>query len=190
MEGLKGGRIVVCPRCDAKYRFPEKDSQKGPTPPVRCVKCGTVFEIESPTNASAPFTTDDAPQATVLTRGDFELPQGKVVSLSIIRGTQKGKVFQLSKPYIVMGRTGADSIADITIDDPKVSRRHCAVEIHGNTALLIDLGSTNGTFVEDKKIDTAELEHLSEFRIGSSTVLFSVTDEERWEITGVPGKSA
>jgi pSer/pThr/pTyr-binding forkhead associated (FHA) protein len=71
-----------------------------------------------------------------------------------------------------------------------VSRRHCAVEIHGNTALLIDLGSTNGTFVEDKKIDTAELEHLSEFRIGSSTVLFSVTDEERWEITGVPGKSA
>lgn len=70
-----------------------------------------------------------------------------------------------------MGRSGAD----IVLYDPEVSRKHCAIEVHGSTATLIDLGTTNGTFVSKKSIDRFQLEHLSKFRIGATTLMFTVT---------------
>jgi len=59
-----------------------------------------------------------------------------------------------------------------------VSRKHCAVEVHGTTAVMMDLGSGNGTFVDEQQVQTCKLEHLSEFRIGSTTLMFSITDKE------------
>ncbi len=41
-----------------------------------------------------------------------------------------------------------------------------------------DLGSANGTFVDEQKIQTCKLEHLSEFRIGATTLMFTVTDKQ------------
>jgi pSer/pThr/pTyr-binding forkhead associated (FHA) protein len=74
----------------------------------------------------------------------------------------------------VIGR----SDADIVVKDNKASRKHCALEVHGSTALLVDLGSANGTFVEGKKITSHELQHMMEFRLGETTLMFLVTDSE------------
>ena len=65
--------------------------------------------------------------------------------------------------------------------DPEVSRKHCAIEVHGSTAALIDLGATNGTFVAGKSIQSCQLRNLSKFRIGSTTLLFTVTDNRLGE---------
>jgi pSer/pThr/pTyr-binding forkhead associated (FHA) protein len=102
------------------------------------------------------------------------LDEGKVVSLVVIQGPLKGQVFPLTKPKVLLGRQEAD----IILDDSEVSRKHCALEVHGSTAVLADLASTNGTFVDDEKIETHELQHMSEFRLGSTVMMFSARTKD------------
>ena len=82
-----------------------------------------------------------------------------------------GMVYTVEKPRIVLGRADAD----IVIDDKEISRWHCAIEIKDDVIRLRDLESTNGTFFTDERVRVAELKHLSEFRIGTSIILLSVT---------------
>jgi len=107
--------------------------------------------------------------------GEPSLPEDKVVSLTVTAGPRQGKVFPLTKSRVVLGRSPAN---DIVLDDPAASRVHCLVEIHGSTALLRDLESSNGTFVEDEKIKTFQLSPLAEFRIGETTLMFMVREKE------------
>ncbi len=88
-------------------------------------------------------------------------------------GEGQGQVFRITKPRVVVGRQGAD----IGVEDPEVSRQHCALEQHGSGARLVDLGSRNGTFVEGERVEKHALEHLSEFRIGCNTFFFTVSNE-------------
>ena len=114
-------------------------------------------------------------EATTLSGGGKPwLDPGKVVSLLVIDGPMKGKVFPVAKPRVLLGRYDAD----IVLDDSEISRKHCALEVHGTAAVLVDLGSTNGTFVDDQRIETHQLEHMSEFRIGSTVVMFSARVKE------------
>jgi pSer/pThr/pTyr-binding forkhead associated (FHA) protein len=43
-----------------------------------------------------------------------------------------------------------------------------------NRIRLYDLDSTSGTYVNDERIEAAELEHLAEFRVGSSLLLVTI----------------
>jgi len=98
------------------------------------------------------------------------LPAGKSISLSVISGPARGLVHTLEKPMVVLGRA-----ADISLKDPKVSRWHCAVEVQEDLVRLRDLNSSNGTFVGNERIRSAELHHLSEFRMGSCVILMTIT---------------
>ena len=107
---------------------------------------------------------------TVGRRSAPTLPDHKKVSLLVTGGPLKGKSFPLGKPQVLIGR----SQADIVIDDSKVSRKHCVVEVHDLVALLVDLDSNNGTFVNGKKIACCELKHLGEFQVGASTLMLAM----------------
>ena len=100
-----------------------------------------------------------------------ELPTGRVVSLLVTEGPHKGLSFPIQKPQVVIGRVDGD----IKIADTQISRIHCVVEIHGVTALLVDLESGNGTFWKGKKVPSCEIDHMSEFRIGKTTLMFVVS---------------
>ena len=102
----------------------------------------------------------------------FELPQDKTITISVIAGPAKGVTHQIRKPRLSIGRAGGG--ADIEIDDPKVSRVHCALGVRHGSIRLCDLDSTHGTYVNDELVQTAELGHLSEFRVGSSLLLVTV----------------
>lgn len=103
---------------------------------------------------------------------DFALPKNKAITISVISGPSKGLVLQLVKPRISIG--GAGTEADIQINDPKLSGLHCAVGVRDGQIRLCDLDSRTGTWVNNKAVQSAELEHLSEFRIGSSLLLVTI----------------
>jgi hypothetical protein len=106
--------------------------------------------------------------------GAIELPKDKRFSLAVIQGAATGQIYQITKTRTTLGRSGAD----INLDDPEASRQHAALEILGETAILRDLGSTNGTFLDLERIDQQVLTNQMEFRIGSHVLMFIVTDVE------------
>jgi predicted Zn finger-like uncharacterized protein len=104
----------------------------------------------------------------------LSLPSGKRLSLAIIDGPDAGSVFRLEKPRVTIGRSNAD----LTLNDTEASRQHAAVEVHDLIFLLNDLGSTNGTMFEGRRInEPTELQNQSEFQVGGTTLMLIVTEE-------------
>jgi len=106
--------------------------------------------------------------------GLLQLPKDKRFSLAVIQGAATGQIFQITKTRTLIGRSGAD----VNLDDPESSRQHAALEIVGDVAILRDLGSTNGTWVELDRIEQHQLNNQQEFRIGSHVLMFIVTEVE------------
>jgi 2-oxoglutarate dehydrogenase E2 component (dihydrolipoamide succinyltransferase) len=106
--------------------------------------------------------------------GLLQLPTDKRFSLAVIQGSSTGHIFQISQTRTVIGRSGTD----INLEDPEASRQHAALEIVGDVAVLRDLGSTNGTWIDLERIEQHQLSNQQEFRIGSHVLMFIVTDVE------------
>ncbi len=100
------------------------------------------------------------------------LPKDRTIKISIIAGPSKGLMHRLTKPRVSVGRSGGG--ADIEIDDAAVSRLHCAVGVMQDAVRLCDLDSATGTYMNGEQVRAADLEHLSEFRIGSSLFLVTI----------------
>jgi hypothetical protein len=94
------------------------------------------------------------------------LGEGERIKLHVVEGPSEGAEFEVAKSITTIGRTGGG--ADIEIDDPEVSRAHCAVEVRRDAILLHDLRSTNGTYLRNSRVSVARLEKASKFRIGVS----------------------
>ncbi len=102
----------------------------------------------------------------------LSLMDDRTITISVIRGSSNGLRHQLTKARTSIGRTGGG--ADIEIDDPQVSALHCVVGVAHDMVRLYDLDSANGTHVNDEPIQATELEHLSEFRLGSTWVVVTI----------------
>lgn len=85
-----------------------------------------------------------------------------------------GRRYQLSGRITVLGR-GSD--ADIVIDDPGVSRRHAEIRLDDGSAVIRDLGSTNGTFVDGERASTARLTDGSTITLGRTRITVSFSSD-------------
>lgn len=178
--------IFECDSCKKKYKFDESKLGNKPKVKVKCPNCGNTIEIENPTSTQtvtkisketfSEALKEDHEQTIVpgKTTGKelLKLPVDKKLSLAVIQGSQVGEVYKISKPRIVIGRSDADFI----IKDLEASRQHAAIEVIGDRVLLRDLGSTNGTFIDEKPITTAYLDNQSEFRIGTTVFILIITE--------------
>ncbi|GAB2777938.1 FhaA domain-containing protein [Streptomyces sp. NPDC054796] len=79
-----------------------------------------------------------------------------------------GNRHQISKPTLVLGRS---TEADVRVDDPGVSRRHCEIRA-GDPATIQDLGSTNGIVVDGQHTTRATLRDGSRIVVGSTTIIY------------------
>jgi len=104
------------------------------------------------------------------------LLRDKTIAISVIRGRSKGLTRQFSQQRISIGRAGGE--ADLAIDDQGASPLHCAIDVTTEGIRLHDLDSANGTYVDDKQIRSMEIQHLSEFRIGSSLLLILILPKQ------------
>jgi len=80
-----------------------------------------------------------------------------------------GQRYHLTGEVTIVGR---GSEADIVVNDSGVSRQHVKFEVTDFGTILIDLGSTNGTFVEDQRIKEATLLDGNAITIGRTTIMY------------------
>jgi hypothetical protein len=88
--------------------------------------------------------------------------------------TWRGGRSVLDKKRSILGRSRD---VDVQIEDPNVSRRHAEIVQEGSVYWLVDLGSTNGTEVNGRRVQRARLDDGSSFTVGETTVTFSTERE-------------
>lgn len=88
-----------------------------------------------------------------------------------------GKVFEIDKPINLIGR-GKD--CTIVILDPSVSRMHTKISVDEDNRLRVeDLRSSNGTFLNDQRIESAYLKHGDRLRVGNVEFAVELSDHAR-----------
>jgi diguanylate cyclase (GGDEF)-like protein len=120
-----------------------------------------------------------------------EKPVAKEACLVVIYGMELGKKFNLDNPSLIIGRS---SKCDVQIDQESVSRNHCKLINTGKSVLVRDLGSTNGTYVNDDPVDEHVLRDGDLIKVGRTIFKFltggnieNAYHEEIYRLTTVDG---
>ena len=91
------------------------------------------------------------------------------VRASLVSLAEPRKTFSLEKETATIGRLESN---DIVVEDPQVSRVHAEIRRRQNHFVIVDLGSTNGTFVGKKRVDTEKLNHKDVLTFGETEFEF------------------
>jgi diguanylate cyclase (GGDEF)-like protein len=105
----------------------------------------------------------DSPPGTVA--GSTSRDQAYLI---VLAGSAMGEMFKLARTQTIIGR---GQNAHIRMMDDGISREHCEIQVEGDSMILHDLGSTNGTYCRGLRIDRHALEDGDKILVGSSTVL-------------------
>jgi two-component system NtrC family sensor kinase len=93
-------------------------------------------------------------------------------SLFVIQGRDQGTRFQLDS-HTAAFSLGRDTGNRIQLHDTEVSRRHAEVHRNGDAFSIADLGSSNGTFVNNQRVQAQELASGDQVQIGRTVMLFT-----------------
>lgn len=85
-----------------------------------------------------------------------------------------GQRYPLSRGRTVIGR-GTD--ADITVNDSSISRKHVEIIWDGSRAQANDLGSTNGSLINGRKLTSSGLESGATIEMGSTRIVFHLVPQ-------------
>jgi pSer/pThr/pTyr-binding forkhead associated (FHA) protein len=87
-----------------------------------------------------------------------------------------GKSFEVGDGASVLGR---DPDCDIPVEDPRVSWRHASVKLKGGSYVIEDLGSRNGTWLNEERIaGRSELRDEDVVRVGATQFVFREASEK------------
>ena len=100
---------------------------------------------------------------------------GPSAYLVVISGPSFGEMYRLKGDRTVLGR---GERADIRVLDDGVSREHAAIERDSGKVVVVDLGSTNGTFCNGGRVQRHDLTDGDKISIGATTILkFTYQDQ-------------
>jgi len=85
-----------------------------------------------------------------------------------------GNRFLSATGLTAIGRTNDN---DIVLAETAVSSKHCRIEQQGNRFVLLDLGSTNGTWVNGVAQERAVLRNGDQIKVGDTTMVFALFGE-------------
>jgi hypothetical protein len=179
---------TTCDGCHTFYDLPEgKEGQMG---------CPYCEHVNRPKQAAAATATVPPPEENLLDRSKtmmgpmdspladettavrqavigrmIDLPPDHDACLIVLAGDGKGKQIALTKSQIVLGRKQAD----VVLTDPEASRRHCALLIYGDFAVVKDMGSANGTKVNDRLVKEGLLKSGGTIQIGETVFQFRLS---------------
>lgn len=72
-----------------------------------------------------------------------------MAALEFLSGTCEGQIHSFAKTMTI----GSSEDCDVTLTENGVSRHHARIEVNGNKVEVFDLGSSNGTFVNFKRLE-------------------------------------
>jgi pSer/pThr/pTyr-binding forkhead associated (FHA) protein len=84
--------------------------------------------------------------------------------------------YELQGPVTLLGR-GTD--CDLRLVDPGVSRHHAELRVENDQVVLVDLSSTNGTFVNGQPIRRVALTDGTHVSLGRTTLIFQQDGQDR-----------
>jgi len=98
----------------------------------------------------------------------------KSITLRILDGSDRGKVFNDIPVPITIGREEGNSIQ---LNDDRISRFHLKIQQDHDDVVLTDLGSTNGSKVNNEEVQLRILRHGDLISVGRSKLLFGTRKE-------------
>ena len=128
-----------------------------------CARCGSLLREEDSDETTQSYTPEE--EADLEARRDIEGPALVIRS----GGGRAGEHFALEQERTTIGRSPD---CDIFLDDVTVSRRHAVALKHGDAFMIEDQGSLNGTFLNRRRIESAELSDDDELQIGKYRLTF------------------
>jgi pSer/pThr/pTyr-binding forkhead associated (FHA) protein len=132
---------------------PEGRESNEPEPEVEVETDPTVVYVPIADRAEHPLSPDEAAHIEGLSG----------FALVVERGPRTGMTFILKEGNTTVGRHPE---SDIFLNDVTVSRHHCRFVTNGDSLTVEDSGSTNGTYVNDERVDSAELRAGDEVLVG------------------------
>lgn len=117
-------------------------------------------------------TSDRTRPAEDVIGQDLRLPPGLSAVVEIVAGEDAGKVFRFTRGNVTMGRKQGE----IPLSDVEVSRRHAVIEIFGRDMIFLrDLGSTNGTYHNGRKVSVSRLQSGDTVGCGKTVMKIQVS---------------
>ena len=151
---------MQCPHCG-------HDNEAGAS---FCSSCGRSLPAtaEETTVTFVPVEANDpvAEDELAVTLGELPATTAMVV---VKRGPNAGSKFILDTDVTEAGRRPE---SDIFLDDITVSRRHAEILRHGDSFVVKDVGSLNGTYLNRERIEEAQLNNGDELQIGKFRLVF------------------
>lgn len=97
-----------------------------------------------------------------------------MASLFVIRGRDQGRRFELTSGMTI----GRESNNDIQIHDTEVSRRHARIEEREDGVWIVDLDSSNGSFLNETRITDHALRSGDRLQLGGTLMIFTAGDHQ------------
>ena len=148
---------VYCPECG--FQNPETANY--------CSRCGALVVVEAGSETTMSFEVDEAGDEVESLLASLGIKGPALVVRS--GGGMAGQSFQPADGRTLVGRSPE---CDIFLDDVTVSRQHAEILREDDTFTIRDLGSLNGTYVNRKRTESAELEDDDEVQIGKYRLTF------------------
>ena len=147
---------VYCPECG--FQNPEAANY--------CAKCGALLVREEGDETTQTFSAEDADEV-LGTLDDLGVEGPALVVRS--GGGRGGESFVPQDERTTIGRSPD---CGVFLDDVTVSRRHAVLVRRNGRWYIEDQGSLNGTFVNRRRVESAELEDGDELQIGKYRLTF------------------
>ena len=160
------------------YVFCHRCGHRNPPTSGFCSACGSVLDLVDDRTITLtkvdPLQDAPGPDDDIVVDLD-EIAAGTAI-LVVRSGEEEGDYFVLSSAVTTIGRHAESTIV---LDDITVSRRHSEIHKTDGRYLVKDAGSLNGTYVNQERVDVAELRQGDELQVGKFHLIFLESADKR-----------
>lgn len=161
-------KVKTCPTCQRKQHSSWDTCPYCARQPAAATARPAAAAAAMSPALSAPAAAGPARTMALDLRGAKGEPVKNIGWLVPLEGLQAGELFQLGARAVV----GTAPDCDVVLVEASISSRHVEMVATAGGYRLTDLGSTNGTYVNDKRINTYELVDNDNVRLGLTNFKF------------------